>query len=292
MSGRRAMTLTAPTVGRALPHPRPRLGQRAQPLGRAGGRRPAARHRARPGLRRGPQRGLAGRARLAGHRRRTSRPSAWRRAASSSSTHPARRRSPGSWPTRRRYRRAATGRPRAALLPAARPRPQRRAAVRAAAAALAPGGTLLVIGHDSRNLTDGTGGPQDPAVLFTAADIAADLAGSGLRDREGRRGVAAGRGRRPAGDRRPAARAPAYSALIAASQAAGSRPSPGPFISAKRTMPSLSTRNVPRLAMPAFSLNDAVGLRHRRRAARSRTAAGTRSPRARRRSCASTTSRR
>ena len=38
----------------------------------------------------------------------------------------------------------------------------------------------LVVGHDSRNLADGTGGPQDPAVLFTAAEVAADLAGSGL----------------------------------------------------------------------------------------------------------------
>jgi SAM-dependent methyltransferase len=58
--------------------------------------------------------------------------------------------------------------------------PSRRAAVRAAAGAVGPGGTLLVIGHDSRNLTDGTGGPQDPAVLFTAGDIADDLDGSGL----------------------------------------------------------------------------------------------------------------
>ncbi len=56
----------------------------------------------------------------------------------------------------------------------------RRASVRAAASALAPGGTLLVIGHDSRNLTDGTGGPQHPSVLFTAADIEADLDGLGL----------------------------------------------------------------------------------------------------------------
>lgn len=56
----------------------------------------------------------------------------------------------------------------------------RRAAVRAAALALAPGGTLLVIGHDSRNLTDGTGGPQHPSVLFTAADIEADIDGLGL----------------------------------------------------------------------------------------------------------------
>lgn len=58
--------------------------------------------------------------------------------------------------------------------------PRRRAAVRAAAAAVGPGGTLLVIGHDSRNLADGTGGPQDPGVLYTAADVAADLAGCGL----------------------------------------------------------------------------------------------------------------
>ena len=61
-------------------------------------------------------------------------------------------------------------------LPAAR----RRAAVRCAADSLAPGGTLLVVGHDTRNLTDGTGGPQDTSVLFTAADIEADLDGTGL----------------------------------------------------------------------------------------------------------------
>jgi SAM-dependent methyltransferase len=46
-----------------------------------------------------------------------------------------------------------------------------------AAGELAPGGTLLVVGHDAANLTDGYGGPQDPAVLFTADDVAADLAG-------------------------------------------------------------------------------------------------------------------
>jgi SAM-dependent methyltransferase len=57
---------------------------------------------------------------------------------------------------------------------------ERRAAVRSAARALAPGGVLLVIAHDSRNLAEGTGGPQDPAVLYTAADVAADLDGIGL----------------------------------------------------------------------------------------------------------------
>jgi SAM-dependent methyltransferase len=61
------------------------------------------------------------------------------------------------------------------------PADARRAAVRAAAESLAPGGTLLVIGHDSRNLAEGTGGPQDPSVLFTAADIADDVADLGLR---------------------------------------------------------------------------------------------------------------
>jgi SAM-dependent methyltransferase len=60
------------------------------------------------------------------------------------------------------------------------PAGKRRAAVRHAAQALAPGGVLLVIGHDSRNLHDGTGGPQDAGVLFTAADVARDVEGLGL----------------------------------------------------------------------------------------------------------------
>jgi SAM-dependent methyltransferase len=60
------------------------------------------------------------------------------------------------------------------------PPDERRLAVRAAAAALAPEGVLLVVAHDSRNLYDGTGGPKDPRVLYTAADVAADLDGTGL----------------------------------------------------------------------------------------------------------------
>ena len=43
-----------------------------------------------------------------------------------------------------------------------------------------PGGTLFVIAHDSTNLTEGTGGPQDPAVLYTAADVLDDLADADL----------------------------------------------------------------------------------------------------------------
>ena len=47
--------------------------------------------------------------------------------------------------------------------------------LRRAAKALAPGGVLLVIGHDVTNLTEGTGGPQDPAVLHTPESIARSL---------------------------------------------------------------------------------------------------------------------
>jgi SAM-dependent methyltransferase len=53
----------------------------------------------------------------------------------------------------------------------------RRAAVRNALRMLAPGGTLLWVAHDSTNLAEGTGGPQDPAVLMTADDVLADLEG-------------------------------------------------------------------------------------------------------------------
>ncbi|MFD2083100.1 class I SAM-dependent methyltransferase [Actinopolymorpha cephalotaxi] len=52
---------------------------------------------------------------------------------------------------------------------------ERRRAVRHAANAVAPGGVLLVVGHDTTNLTEGIGGPQDPRVLFTPDDILADL---------------------------------------------------------------------------------------------------------------------
>jgi SAM-dependent methyltransferase len=57
------------------------------------------------------------------------------------------------------------------------PADQRRAAVRRAFAALRPGGTLLVVAHDSTNLAEGTGGPQDPAVLYTAGAVLDDLGG-------------------------------------------------------------------------------------------------------------------
>ncbi len=51
-----------------------------------------------------------------------------------------------------------------------------RAAVLArAAAALAPGGTLLVVGYDLANLTEGVGGPQYPEVLYTPESITAEV---------------------------------------------------------------------------------------------------------------------
>ena len=57
------------------------------------------------------------------------------------------------------------------------PPQERRRAVRGAYAMLRPGGTLLLVAHDSTNLAEGTGGPQDPAVLMTAEDVLSDLSG-------------------------------------------------------------------------------------------------------------------
>jgi len=54
---------------------------------------------------------------------------------------------------------------------------ERRRAVQNALVALRPGGTLLVVGHDSSNIEHGWGGPQDPAVLYGPDDIVADLEG-------------------------------------------------------------------------------------------------------------------
>lgn len=63
------------------------------------------------------------------------------------------------------------------------------AALHRAVSALAPGGTLLVVGHDRDNLTGGVGGPQHPAVLHTPEGIVAEL--------DGLRVLRAGTERRP-----------------------------------------------------------------------------------------------
>lgn len=39
--------------------------------------------------------------------------------------------------------------------------------------ALAPGGRLLIVGHDRSNIDEGVGGPQDPGVLTTPEETAA-----------------------------------------------------------------------------------------------------------------------
>jgi SAM-dependent methyltransferase len=53
----------------------------------------------------------------------------------------------------------------------------RRSVLARAARALAPGGTILVVGHDLTNLTDGYGGPKNAAILFTPDDVTAELPG-------------------------------------------------------------------------------------------------------------------
>jgi hypothetical protein len=55
------------------------------------------------------------------------------------------------------------------------PEQPRRIVTARAVEALAPGGVLLVIGHDLANLTYGTGGPQQAEVLFRAQDVVADI---------------------------------------------------------------------------------------------------------------------
>ena len=54
---------------------------------------------------------------------------------------------------------------------------ERRTAVQRGFGALREGGTFFLVAHDSSNLAEGTGGPQDPAVLYTAEEVLADLDG-------------------------------------------------------------------------------------------------------------------
>jgi SAM-dependent methyltransferase len=57
------------------------------------------------------------------------------------------------------------------------PADERRLVLFRATAALAPGGTFLLVGHDLKNLTDGVGGPSDPSVLYTHDEIVGELPG-------------------------------------------------------------------------------------------------------------------
>ncbi len=49
--------------------------------------------------------------------------------------------------------------------------PELHGVLRRAVTALAPGGVLLLVGHDVTNLTEGTGRPQEPAALHTPESI-------------------------------------------------------------------------------------------------------------------------
>ncbi|WP_165988046.1 bifunctional 2-polyprenyl-6-hydroxyphenol methylase/3-demethylubiquinol 3-O-methyltransferase UbiG [Streptomyces sp. YIM 98790] len=57
----------------------------------------------------------------------------------------------------------------------------RRDVWRRAAGATAPGGTLLVVGHDATNIAEGTGGPQDPEVLYSPDEVVSVAVSAGLR---------------------------------------------------------------------------------------------------------------
>ncbi len=58
--------------------------------------------------------------------------------------------------------------------------PARGESLRHALTMLRRGGVLLVVAHDSTNLTWGYGGPPDPTVLYTAEDVLADLGSAGV----------------------------------------------------------------------------------------------------------------
>ena len=95
------------------------------------------------------------------------------------------------------------------------PADERRAAARASGGRrCGPAGTFLLVGHDSTNLTEGTGGPQDPRVLITADDVLADLDGYGRRGRPRRAGRARWQPRETATTSTAASRRTAWDCLV------------------------------------------------------------------------------
>lgn len=77
----------------------------------------------------------------------------------------------------------------------------RRQALQQCAAGVRVGGQVVVVAHDSSNLAEGTGGPPDPSVLYTADDVADDLAATPFQWQFERQEVAL---REVAGAERPA----------------------------------------------------------------------------------------
>lgn len=53
----------------------------------------------------------------------------------------------------------------------------RRAVLARSERALKPGGSIVIVGHDLRNLDEGVGGPQDPAVLMSPDALVEELGG-------------------------------------------------------------------------------------------------------------------
>lgn len=109
------------------------------------------------------------------------------------------------------------------------PAEDRRALLLRAADMLSPEGTLLVLGHDRLNLTEGYGGEQDPALLFSPDDILADLgpAGPEIRIRT------ADRIQRPTEDR------DAIDALVVAHKPAPAEPEEEPALGGAPGLPEL-----------------------------------------------------
>ena len=60
------------------------------------------------------------------------------------------------------------------------PEPARSAALFAAASAVTPGGTLLVVAHDVDNLSRGYGGPPNSDVLYSVSDVTEAAVEAGL----------------------------------------------------------------------------------------------------------------
>ncbi len=60
------------------------------------------------------------------------------------------------------------------------PEVERRTVISQAAAALAPGGRLILVAHDLRNLAEGYGGPSSPSVHWTVRETADEVAAHGL----------------------------------------------------------------------------------------------------------------
>jgi len=57
------------------------------------------------------------------------------------------------------------------------PAKERRQILSRAASAVAPGGSFLLVTHDPDNLERGYGGPRDPAALYGAEEVVAQLEG-------------------------------------------------------------------------------------------------------------------